>query len=248
MTSITSTTKPRNVNASFATALPILPGRTQAIRDVYAACMGPRRAEFAASRERAGIRRELKWIQTTPGGDFLIRYVEADDAPAALERSWRSEHPFDVGMRKAIRDATGVDVTGARPSAKLLVDLDLGAAGVPICFVVPILPGKEAANVEFAKRLTLDDPAYADQTRRATIVRERVWQHETPHGSFSVLYCEARDPAQTFATWGGGTSTFDKWLRANILEIHGVDLSQPSAPPQLIAEYDAAKDAKAQAA
>lgn len=243
MTSTTATSdRTRSTTtSSLGLALPILPGRTPAIRRLLASCASERRTEFDASRRRAGIARDLKWLQSTPVGDFLVRYVEADDAPGAVRHVLSSDHPFDVWYRGELQSCTPVDLSKMGLAPKLIVDFDLGHDGPvhPVAFVVPILPGKEAANLAFAKKLTLDDPGYADLTRRATVVRERVWQHETPHGSFSVLFFEAHDPGQAFMAWGSGQKPFDKFLRQSILDVHGVDLSQPAPPPELLLNYRA---------
>jgi hypothetical protein len=45
--------------ASFAAAMPILPGQTEAIRRMRDEALGSRRSEYEESRRRMGITREM---------------------------------------------------------------------------------------------------------------------------------------------------------------------------------------------
>jgi hypothetical protein len=69
---------------SVAFAAPMLPGETEADRSAMQSCShGERKASYESSREQHGISREAVWIQQTPGGDFAVVYMEADDLQAA---------------------------------------------------------------------------------------------------------------------------------------------------------------------
>jgi hypothetical protein len=63
----------------------MLPGKTEIDRAAMRSCADGERAEaHHASRERRGITRESVWIQQTPGGDFAVIYMEADDLQVAM--------------------------------------------------------------------------------------------------------------------------------------------------------------------
>ena len=58
---------------------PILPGKTEAWRAFTAEIDGARREEHARSRRRMGLHREVASLMSTPQGDFVCLYHEADD-------------------------------------------------------------------------------------------------------------------------------------------------------------------------
>ena len=64
--------------AMMAIALPILPGKTPEWRKFMEELNGPRRQEFADSRQRAGVH-ERTFLQQTPMGDLVIVTLEGDD-------------------------------------------------------------------------------------------------------------------------------------------------------------------------
>lgn len=92
----------------------ILPGKMDLWRDTMAELSGPRRAEYQASRERLGIRREGAWLQRTPLGDFAVIYLEADDLAAVFRGFGFSEDPFDQWLRDVLEDVHGFDMRGQR--------------------------------------------------------------------------------------------------------------------------------------
>jgi hypothetical protein len=53
------------------------------------------KAAYQASRGRLGITREAVWIQLTPGADFAVFLLEADDLLAAFGGLATSRVPFD---------------------------------------------------------------------------------------------------------------------------------------------------------
>jgi hypothetical protein len=227
---------------SLALAFPILSGRTAQLRRTLADLMGPRREEFEASQLRIGILRDLRWIQSTPQGDFGVRYFEAAQPLEAVQGRQQSAHPFDAWLRNEIRVCAAFDPYDLAGKGRLIVDVDTGevAPTTAVAFAVPTIPGKERVNLEWAEQFRLDNPPFADMIRRATVVRERVWQYETPMGAFSVLFMEAKQPAKAFETWATGQGPFERLLRTKILEIHGVDLSKPAPPPELVLAWDLA--------
>lgn len=94
---------------SIGFVLPILPGKTDDDREAMTSCgQGSRQEAFTASRRRHGINREAVWIQSTPGGDFAVVYLEADDLAAAFAGVGTSDEPFDRWFREYVHDVHGI--------------------------------------------------------------------------------------------------------------------------------------------
>src|SRR5262245_31143325 len=95
-------------------------------------------------------------------------------------------------------------------------------------FVVPVLPGMEERNKQFsADILGPRRTEYLASRERAKTKVERVWMQQTPAGTVSIVYLEADDFGQAFGTLTTSQDPFDVWWRQQILEIHGIDLTQP---------------------
>ena len=108
---------------AIAFAAPFLPGKTDADREVMASFSGgERRADFEASRKRAGITRESVWIQSTPNGDVAVVVIEADDIAAAMGALGSSDEPFDVWFRDHIMDVHGMDISQPSEPPELALD------------------------------------------------------------------------------------------------------------------------------
>ena len=107
--------------ASFAAAMPILPGQTEAIQRMRDEALGPRRSDYEESRRRLGITREMAWVQHTPMGDMVIIYWEAENPQRILEQMAQSQDQFDEWFRQFIQSTHGVDITQERPPASELV-------------------------------------------------------------------------------------------------------------------------------
>jgi hypothetical protein len=107
--------------ASFAAAMPILPGQTDLVRRLSDEALGPRRSEFEESRKRLGITREMAWVQHTPMGDMAIVYWEAENPQRILEQMAQSQDQFDEWFRQYIQNAHGLDITQDQPATNELV-------------------------------------------------------------------------------------------------------------------------------
>ena len=99
-------------------------------------------------------------------------------------------------------------------------------------FVVPILPGQEEADRRFFAELQGARRAeYEAAWRRLGVRAERVWHQQTPQGTVAVVYLEADDPGRMFEGLATSDDPFVAWWRAQILAIHGLDLSHPLPGP-----------------
>ncbi len=92
-------------------AMPLVPGAAETVRSMREEALGPLRSEYEESRRRLGITEERAWIQSTPMGEMVLVYLEAEDPQRALQGMAESQEPFDVWFRQYIQDAHGVDIT-----------------------------------------------------------------------------------------------------------------------------------------
>jgi hypothetical protein len=109
---------------SYAFAMPLVPGKTEAWRGYVKELTGPRSAEYKASRQRAGITKEHVFLQATPMGDFVVVAMECDDPATVIERLLASTDPFDVWFRdKVLIEAHGVDPSAPPPPMNETISL-----------------------------------------------------------------------------------------------------------------------------
>lgn len=100
----------------IAFAVPFLPGKADAGREVMHSCrQGDREAAHRASRELLGITRESVWIQSTPVGEMAVVHIEARDAERALGGMGTSDDPFDRWFREYCADVHGIDLAEPLP-------------------------------------------------------------------------------------------------------------------------------------
>ena len=96
---------------------------------------------------------------------------------------------------------------------------------------VPILPGKLDAWKEFHEQLDgLHRWDFEDQQRRLGLQRHRVWLQETGGAHLALVVQEGEDPERARAILTSSTHPFDVWFKEKILELHGVDISEPVSP------------------
>lgn len=104
--------------------------------------------------------------------------------------------------------------------------------------VFPVLPGKDASQV--AKVLKSDPTGYIESRRRAGVSLERAYELATPMGTFVVAYIESDRPFAEFsAEQARSDLAIDRAFGAAVLEVHGVDVTQPppGPPPETLADW-----------
>jgi hypothetical protein len=115
---------------AIAFTAPLLPGKTEIDRLAMESCWrGERREAHQDARRRAGITKESVWLQSTPGGDLAVVYLEADDIGAALATLGGSQEPFDRWFREHIRDVHGIALEDGFGPPVPLLDFDVDRAG-----------------------------------------------------------------------------------------------------------------------
>jgi len=67
---------------SVAFAIPVLPGRTDQLRELARALRGSRRAEYDQAQRSGRITREEWYLQESADGALLIAVIESEDIAA----------------------------------------------------------------------------------------------------------------------------------------------------------------------
>jgi hypothetical protein len=62
----------------YAFAVPIPPGKTEALRVVLAEILSPRQPEYADLARRSEVSEEDYWLQANPAGDLLVVSSDSD--------------------------------------------------------------------------------------------------------------------------------------------------------------------------
>ena len=94
------------------------------------------------------------------------------------------------------------------------------------CFFVPILPGKTDDAYQFAKDLnTTRRDEYSNA--QLTCTKESWFVQHTPHGDFMIVYFEAPDGDAVMGNLAASEEPFDLWFKEQILELTGIDCTQP---------------------
>ncbi|MSQ33099.1 MAG: hypothetical protein EXR60_01565 [Dehalococcoidia bacterium] len=98
--------------ATYAFIQPIKAGKTQVWKNYVKEMTGPRKDALKASRKKAGLTTERAWLQSTPMGDFVVVYWEAEDIGKVFQHFMTSKDPTDQWFRDKIL----VEVHGMNPS------------------------------------------------------------------------------------------------------------------------------------
>lgn len=105
-----------------------------------------------------------------------------------------------------------------------------------IAFATPYLPGTLDEERAIMASVGHGERAadHAASRRRAGITRETTWLQETPDGPIAVTYLEADDLGFAMQTLATSDEPHDIWFREVLQRIHGMDISEPAPPPELL--------------
>ena len=110
-----------------------------------------------------------------------------------------------------------------------------------IAFAAPFLPGKADVDREVLESCWHGERRadHEASRRRAGITRESVWIQSTPDGDVGVVLIEADDIPAAMGALATSEEPFDVWFRDHIKEVHGMDLTEESPPPDQVLDYRA---------
>jgi hypothetical protein len=105
-----------------------------------------------------------------------------------------------------------------------------------LAMAIPIAPGKTEQWLKFSSELKGPRRAEFIASRKRLGIRERTFLQKTPMGDLVVVTLEGDDPAGAFQKLSAGNDDFTKWFLAQVVAIHGVDLTKapPGPPPELV--------------
>lgn len=95
-----------------------------------------------------------------------------------------------------------------------------------VILAAPLLPDKAEAWRRFCQEMMgRRRQEYERSRRRLEIAREAAWLVPVTGGDLAIIAIAAPNPAATLHKMATSQSSFDRWFRRQIFEIHGVDLS-----------------------
>jgi len=94
---------------SYSGAMPILAGKRDALMQYIKDITGPMKKDFERSMKHLGIKKSSWYLQSSPEGDWLLIYMEAQDIAKAFGDFAVSKDPFEVLSRNTMKDFTGID-------------------------------------------------------------------------------------------------------------------------------------------
>jgi len=109
-----------------------------------------------------------------------------------------------------------------------------------VCWVTPILPGKEQAARDFYAEMEgprREQLHLAEQ--RLGISKEIVFLAELADGPALVFYMESESLDDSVSTSLASQDEFDLWYKAGLADITGVTLDAPPPKAELLSAYEA---------
>jgi hypothetical protein len=98
-----------------------------------------------------------------------------------------------------------------------------------ITFALPILLGKqEAWRRCLQEMLDVYCSDYEAFRRRLGMTKVSVWLTEMPGGNMVIVLIEAEEPETILPKLAESDHAFARWLRQHVLELHGLDITQPT--------------------
>ena len=97
-------------------ALPIQPGKTQALKEFVKTITESRWGEYEDFQHRSRVQKVGWFLQSSPRGDQFLIYNEGEDFARLASDFAVSTHPFDVWFGQQLQEITGVDVRTFGPS------------------------------------------------------------------------------------------------------------------------------------
>lgn len=91
--------------------------------------------------------------------------------------------------------------------------------------IIPVMPHKEEAWRRFIQELQGSrGRAFRVWCRRLELDVEQIWLNETPGGTVVIVKLTIGDRETTLKRLADMRTPFERWLRQQILTLHGLDL------------------------
>jgi hypothetical protein len=108
-----------------------------------------------------------------------------------------------------------------------------------VLIILPLLPGKTEAWRRFVQELQeLKEQAWSAWRKRVGLRDLRVWVKSGPQGAAVFVQASKNVPTGRLGLLVDEREPFDRWLRDQVLALHGLDLArfQRDAPWELVLE------------
>jgi hypothetical protein len=211
---------------------PVLPGKEESpAKFGQELSANPGLADFV---DRSGIGLLRVFQMSTPMGDVVTTYMEAESLATALGLQQSDSSEVARRLRQQIMDAHGMDIaTAPAPSAEQVLEHHQPRAPRQpgLGFSVPVVAGKTGLLRGLGSETT--GPRQADWhefNRGLGVSVHRVFVLGTPMGDFASVYFEAPDPVAANAAFAADTSDFGRYFKATVEEAFGIDFSEPLPP------------------
>ncbi|MEE9282920.1 MAG: hypothetical protein V3U49_02455 [Nitrososphaerales archaeon] len=97
--------------AEIMFAMPILPGKTQAAKEMFDTINTSRKNEAEAANSRHGITKDAWFIQSSPQGDFILGYLETNNPQKSMAAYATDQDAFAVWSRNTFKRITGIEMS-----------------------------------------------------------------------------------------------------------------------------------------
>lgn len=109
------------------------------------------------------------------------------------------------------------------------------------CLTIPVLPGRTDAALDLMRALEGTRRSEYEASLQQIGVTKHLWFLATgPGGDELVAYLECAGGAEAFEVLARSRAPFDRWFKAALAEVTGVDLGdlpRGTSPPRLLSHY-----------
>lgn len=225
----------------FCAALPVLPGKTETLREFEKARAGPRSKERDIFEQSLGTSRQIDWLLKSPQGDLTLVYLEAGGHMNDLLRKFSSDQSdYARWVRKNWSEITGVDLndlsiiqrikSGVEEIFAYEANFKANPETRPLGIAFPVVAGKSDVFREFYKTRT-GSRWQEEKTWRENIykvAKEIQWAQRTPRGELLLVYIEwDGDLNGRIEEYAQYSDDYSVWVKGKLSEITGIDLNKP---------------------
>lgn len=230
---------------TVAFAVPILPGKLKATKQLGRMLDHDRRDEAIAIRRKAGIDRELAFIHYTPMGEFTIIVWDTADVGKAFEVVGKDRSDFGVWFSDQLQELHGMDLSAPlseMPHLETVLDWHSSRytfdklEGTALLY--PLADGKLDSARRWVETMLPGGRSHDEFVRTRKLLgieRQLFCIQSTPDQDVVIMFGEgsANWFRNAFPTIATSDDPFFKMWRKNVNEFGAVPLLVDSTPPKI---------------